>query len=385
MDRGEVSILVLIDLTKCFDVVPHKNLLQKLSLYGIDTKWFRSYLADHTQQVQIVNSDGTTALSKSKRNEVGVFQGGSLSCILYMIYANDLSLHLPDSISTVQFADDTQLLITGKKRDIGTMIAKMEEALEILYQWFCNHSMKVNAQKTQLLVLGTPAMLRNMQPVQINFCGTIIHESRTVKNLGVTMDRYLNYQEHIDSLVHKCNGILIGLNNAKHTLPKSVIRPIVQALAVSVVRYCLSVYGTCTETQLHRVQKVLNFCARVVTGRRRHDHISDAFRELGWFNIHEMQQYHQLCAFQRSLVTGRPEQLTATFGQAARYRHDHNTRRAAELTLPRIHSEAGRRRLNYSAVRTYNSLPFAPHPTAFKVQLKKHLLAKRSQPTQTRT
>ena len=38
MDRGEISILVLLDLSKCFDVVSHEKLLEKLSLYGIDTE-----------------------------------------------------------------------------------------------------------------------------------------------------------------------------------------------------------------------------------------------------------------------------------------------------------------------------------------------------------
>ena len=39
MDNGEISILVLLDLSKCFDVVPHQKLLHKLNLYG-DTEWF---------------------------------------------------------------------------------------------------------------------------------------------------------------------------------------------------------------------------------------------------------------------------------------------------------------------------------------------------------
>ena len=380
MDGGEISILVLIDLSKCFDVVPHEILLQKLSTYGIDTEWFRCYLEGHTQQVQIMNRDGTVAVSKSKRNEIGVFQGGSLSCILYMLYANDLSLFTPDTVSIVQFADDTQLLITGKKCNIQAMVTEIETALHTLFKWFCSHHMKVNTQKTQMLVLGTPAMLRSLQPVQIRFCGAIVHESRVVKNLGVTMDRHLSYQPHIDKLTQKCNGVLIALSHAKNTMPRSVIKPIVQALAVSIVRYCISIYGSCTETQLHRVQKVLNFCARVVTGRRKHDHISDAFLELGWFNAHELKQYHQLCVFHRSLTTGQPEQLASTFGHTANQRHGHDTRRASELTLPRIHTEAGRKRLNYNTARAYNSLPFAPHPTAFRPQLKKYLLAKRHIP-----
>ena len=374
MDCGEISLLVLVDLTKCFDVVPHDMLMRKLALYGIDTEWFNSYLTGHTQQVQITNSEGIVSLSQSKQNNIGVFQGGSLSCVLFMIYANDLSLHLPDSVTIVQYADDTQLLIRGKKREIQTIVSEMEKALDSLFVWFCAHGMKVNADKTQMLVLGTPGMLRNMQPVQLNFCGTTIHDNRTVRNLGVTFDRNLNFQSHIDELVQKCHGILIALNHARNVMPKAVLKPIVQAMVISIVRYCISVYGTCGEVQMHRIQKVLNFCARVVTGRRKYDRISDTFSQLRWFTAAELTNYHRLSALHQALITSSPATLALTFGEPARQRHDHDTRRSAERTLPRFNNDAGRRRLNYSAMQLYNNLTFAPHPTAFRQQLKRHIL-----------
>ena len=115
MDNGEVSLLVLLDLSKCFDVVPHDKLLQKLTLYGIDSEWFENYLTGHTQQVQLRNNSGRTVLSKTRDNNIGVYQGGSLSCVLFMLYSNELSLYVPDCVTVVQFADDTQLLISGKK------------------------------------------------------------------------------------------------------------------------------------------------------------------------------------------------------------------------------------------------------------------------------
>ena len=43
MDEGCVSILVMLDLSKCFDTVDHQRLLAKLELYGIDVNWFANY------------------------------------------------------------------------------------------------------------------------------------------------------------------------------------------------------------------------------------------------------------------------------------------------------------------------------------------------------
>ena len=57
-DNGEVSLLCLLDLTKCFDVIDHSKLLSKLSLHGIDTSWFSAYLRDHTQSVSLTDARG---------------------------------------------------------------------------------------------------------------------------------------------------------------------------------------------------------------------------------------------------------------------------------------------------------------------------------------
>ena len=114
MDSGEIAVLVLLDLSKCFDVVPHQSLLDKLALYGVDTEWFADYLCGHTQQVQIVSGSGVPMRSAVKQNSIGVYQGGSLSCILYTVFTNELSLFVLDGVRVVQFADDTQLLVSGR-------------------------------------------------------------------------------------------------------------------------------------------------------------------------------------------------------------------------------------------------------------------------------
>ena len=224
MDKGDICILVLLDLSKCFDVVSHQKLLQKLTLYGITTTWFRDYLADHSQQVQVRCADGTVVLSRTKNNVIGVYQGGALSCIMYMLFANDLSLCVPAHVSVVQYADDTQLMVTGKKRDVQQLIARMEDALSSVYQWCCHNGMKLNAKKTQMLVLGTPSMLRGLPPVTLRFCGNVIPDSKVVKNLGVSIDRHLNFDTHIDTLSRKCTGILMALNHARHVIPKSALK-----------------------------------------------------------------------------------------------------------------------------------------------------------------
>ena len=92
-----------------------------------------------------------------------------MSCILWNIFANDLCLHVPDSVRIIQFADDTQLWTTGRKRDLPLLVDRMESALKNIFDWFCENDMKVNAAKTEFMTLGTKAMLRDLPDVTIRF------------------------------------------------------------------------------------------------------------------------------------------------------------------------------------------------------------------------
>ena len=142
----EVSLLCLLDLTKCFDVIDHSKLLSKLSLHGIDTSWFSAYLSNHTQSVSLTDTLGGVQTSLPLPNSIGVFQGSSLGPLLFCMFANDLSLYAEDA-TVIQYADDTQILVSGKKHAIRELVHRMEKALSSLDDWFLANGLKVNATK----------------------------------------------------------------------------------------------------------------------------------------------------------------------------------------------------------------------------------------------
>ena len=373
MDCGEVTLWALVDLSRCFDMVPHDKLLDKLCLYGIDPYWFADYLRGHTQQVQIVNNvTGRETRSCVRQNSVGVYQGGSMSCILWSIYANDLCLYVPEGVRIVQFADDTQIWTTGKKRDLPQLISRLETALQCMLDWFSHHGMKVNATKTEIMLFGTKPMLRDIPEVKVKFFNATISCADQVRNLGVIYDKNLAFQFHVDKLVPKCIGMLLAVNHIKHVIPPATVKYLITALVFSTMRYCMSVYGICGQIQKHRVQKLINFAARVLSGRRRCEHVADVISDAGWLRADELIVYHRVIAVHRLLVHQLPALLVRTIGPPAGQLHQHDTRGAARLTLPQIRTEAGRSRLNYSGVTSYNAI-LERVGTVTKVSVKKCL------------
>ena len=380
MDCGEIGILVLLDLSKMFDVIPHETLLRKLHLYGVETRWFRNYITGHTQQVQMKTANGAVLKSSPKNNGIGIFQGGSLSCALCLLFTNDISLYVDDDVTVTQYADDTSVLITGKKSDLQHLVHRMEAILSSLFQWFCANGMKVNTAKTQMVVFGTHAMLRNFPAVSLKFGNATILDSKAVKSLGVTLDRHLNFEMHINSVQSKCTGLLIALSHVRHVVPTHLMPQLVQSLVLAVVRYCLCVYGSCNDTQMRKLQKIINFCARVVSGRRKFDHISDIVERLGWLNAKSLVQYHTACSLLKTLHTGAPAYVARTIGPPRNAVHNHATRRSAELSLPRIRTEAGRRRLCYRGASLLNELDIR-EAVPFKSTLRNVLLGKQRKKT----
>ena len=225
--------------------------------------------------------------------------------------------------------------------------------------------------------MGTRQNLRSMPPIQVEFMGATVTESRTVKNLGVVFDQTLTFSAHVSDVVRRCTGLLSGLSHSRHALPQDTLNTIVQALVLSSIRYCISVYGVCGITETARLQKLLNFGARVISGRRKYDHISDVLRDLKWLSAENLYRYHSVALLKQILSFGQPEHLysrLATRGDV----HHRATRQADRLDRPAIRTDSGRRRFLFGAVTEYNALPQSLRemgPCRFKSNLRKHLLA----------
>ena len=110
LSKNQISLLLLIDFSKAFDLVEHSILLKKLEhlgIRGIAHDWFNSYLKDREQFVTINGVDSST-----KRMEYGVPQGSILGPLLFIIYINDLP-NIYDIAKFILYADDANIFITG--------------------------------------------------------------------------------------------------------------------------------------------------------------------------------------------------------------------------------------------------------------------------------
>ena len=111
---------IYLHLSKAFDTLDHKLLLQKLERYGIRGPahdWYRSYLHGRSLVTRINEDKGRGKLVKSNSFDIefGTAQGSCLGPLLFLIFVNDIhQLNLYSSL--ILFADDTNLISSHRNR-----------------------------------------------------------------------------------------------------------------------------------------------------------------------------------------------------------------------------------------------------------------------------
>ncbi|XP_065667596.1 uncharacterized protein LOC136087900 [Hydra vulgaris] len=153
INNGGIVGILLMDLSKAYDFIPHDLLIAKLEAYGFSKeslKFLISYISGHTELCNFAD-DNT-------------------------LYACDYSLE--------------------------KVIFRLQKEATNTIAWFKFNSMVANPDKFQLLLVG----LKNTKNQYLKISNITVFASDRVKLLGVTVDKNLNFGKHIKYLFSKANG-----------------------------------------------------------------------------------------------------------------------------------------------------------------------------------
>ena len=262
MDDKEISVGLFLDLTKAFDLVDHGILLKKMSAYGIRglvNKWFESYLTHRIQMVEITHKNDSTNeitnyISQKQYCKHGVPQGSILGPILFLIYVNDLGLHLKQGKPTF-FADDTSIFISG--HCLNNIQTGIDNTVTQLLEWFENNKLIINTDKTVAVSFHHSQNNKAEYP-SINLGSKPITYTNSTKFLGLWIDQNLKWSNHIQVLANKLGKICFALRIVSQSLRLDSVQALYFAYFHSSITYGIIFWGNS-----HNAIQILNYKRRL--------------------------------------------------------------------------------------------------------------------------
>ena len=381
LDKGEVSILALMDLSSAFDTVDHEILFETLSFhFGITNLallWFKSYLSNRTQTVII---DGEK--SKSKQIHFGVPQGSVLGPVLFLMYTKPLLILIEQqNINNQSFADDTQLYKSSNALNISNSINDLELCINVIKEWMTNNKLKLNDNKTEsLLFHSQKSFVSSPKPDHIKVGSSCIYFSSSARNLGFLFSDDMSLNVQITHLCTVAYAAIRQISTIRQYLNITSTKVLVCAFVLSRLDYCNSLLYNCPQYLINKLQKVQNSAARLVMKVKKTDHIKPILKSLHWLPIKARIDY-KIAILVHNFFSGIAPHYISTCLEV--YHPNRNLRSSTDnriLTKIQTKTKLGDRSFSSSAPAVWNSLPYSIRHIStlesFKKSLKTHLFQK---------
>ena len=351
IDDHHVIGTVLLDLSKAFDMVNHNLLLEKLQLYHcspLALQWFTSYLSNRHQTVSLSGNLSTPQLITA-----GVPQGSILGPLLFILYINDLPLHITGS-ETNMFADDTTIYTYSKNKH--TIQTKLQESLDTVSQWCNLNSMVLNSTKTKAMLLSASNkhQVNNLSLTLQNNC---LHVSQQEKLLGITFDNNLSFKTHIEQTLKKCNSLLFLLLRIKCFLDLKTRKLFFNSYILPHLDYCITVWGYSANHHLDKLLKFQKRAARIIMDKEFDYPSATLFQELKWMTVYERLQYKTATLVFKSLTNMSPLYLSSKFHTVLYQNRQLRSSTNNLLYVPKPNLEIFRKSISYAGPKLWNSLP----------------------------
>nr|CAH0104286.1 unnamed protein product [Daphnia galeata] len=235
-------------------------------------------------------------------------QGSVLGSPLFLMYVTPFAEATTTEGGKVsQFSDDKQARSSFALKDDFSSQSQCRTRLGCWFEktdaWLTINRVQLNIPKSTIIYTyntgkGSTTRHINSNPLQI--LSSLVQPFTTACYLGVIINTQLTMEAQVMKTSRAANFHLSRINKIRRFLDFSSVKCVVNALVLSRLDYCNSLYLNLPSSLLKRLQRVQNAAIRTIFNLQKREHVSIHRQSLRWLEIADRAKLKVACRELRS-------------------------------------------------------------------------------------
>ena len=242
--------------------------------------------------------------------------------------------------------------------DWSILQTEMSNDLNRIFDWLSSNKLKLNVLKTDFMVIGSRQRTATLHGnISLSVNGLTLQQVETTKCHGLTVDQFLTWRNHLQSVRQKVGCGIRILKRIRPFVSLEHLLNVYRSIVEPCFTYCGIVWDGVGQTLKDSLQKLQNGIARVIIGASYSKHSADIRHELGWLSLTEMRK-PDMALMMFKVNHGLCSSYLSSMFDINTSRLSYNLRPSGmNLTVPQARTKYFRNSFASAGAKFWNSLP----------------------------
>ena len=170
-------------------------------------------------------------------------------------------------------------------------ITSTERCNKAVRAWMLKNKLKLNEEKTEFLVIGTPQQQDKASLDEMTVGHTKVETTTAARSLGVWFDGNMKFDTNVTKICVMGHFYLYNIRRIRKYLTYESVRTLTQATIIVRLDYCNSLLYGCSDGQIKMLQRLQILAAKLICNSTRFCRITSLMFKLHWLPVKQRIKY----------------------------------------------------------------------------------------------